>query len=76
MNWNEDDWHRGIVEYPNYMVKSDKVAIPFYDIDYALAWQKKVYEDTGVITQVFDLTAYDWKLNPGNIKFHNLSKEG
>jgi hypothetical protein len=72
IDWNNDEWQKGTVEHPRYMVKVDRTAMPFYNIEYAMAWQEQIYKDTKLETTIIDLTNYDWVSNPGNIKFHKL----
>lgn len=73
MNFNEDKFLKSEAKYPRFIVKSVKVAIPFYDKEYAIAWQKQVCKDIGIVTEIIDLTNYDWIKNPNGIKFHKQS---
>jgi len=74
MNWNEDKWQNGEAEHPNYIVKSDNVAVPFFDLVYANAWKNKLCKCNTEVS-ILDLTKYDWVANPAHIKFHKLNKE-
>ncbi len=73
MDFNEDKFLKGEVEHPRYIVAGEKLAVPFYDVDYAIAWQALVYNKSGIELNIIDLTKYDWDTNPNGTRVHKLN---
>jgi hypothetical protein len=72
MDWKQDSWQRGVAEKPRFIVMGNKVGTPFYDYEYAIAWQVLLFEN-GVFSIIRDISNYNWNLNPEGYKFHILN---
>jgi hypothetical protein len=59
---------------PNYIVVSEQIAAPFISADIAIKWHYSLLQ-SGIKTTIWDLTDYDWDVNPAKFKIHDISTD-